>query len=301
MASAPSTLAVQKEEVLSLMSICCGEGEFTLNSPHSLTELETLSDFSEETGNSTPLISLTVKTVVPICDARAQTVEIHTTFELPKSYPEEAPLIQLSSVDLSTEILVTLQQKARMFAETLRPDPSMFPVLCWLQDSIAELPARSLSCVNCQGNQPQLMCSKAASRQPGNLQSDLTEHNVPGMHEPSIPEVRSTVGSSLRMNEDFTVCIARIDHMRNERRYVKVLNSLAQDLSVSGKILNCGRSHVYVILTSASVGSLGEFLRRWRTQNVDVDARGRPCKEKLISVLCRQQMDQSEALLPQIR
>ena len=86
------------------------------------------------------------------------------------------------------------------------------------------------------------------------------------------------------------VCIAKLDHMRNEQKYLKLLNSWAKELTLSGKVLHTGPHSIYVVIVGTNDSgdaSVSEFLKRWKTQNVDIDSQGRLCKEKLLSVLCQ--------------
>lgn len=74
--------------------------------------------------------------------------------------------------------------------------------------------------------------------------------------------------------------------MRNEAKYFKLLNSWAKELEITGKVLKMEqRQHgIYVVLLGGAK-ELAEFVSRWKTQNVDVDSRGRHCKEKMITFL----------------
>ncbi len=301
MASWSLNLEVQKDEILSLMNIYCGEDECKLKMPPSLAELERLCETSVETGNDAHPISLTVKLVVPVGDgdAMSQPVKVFTTFDLPRAYPGEVPVIQLSSADLQTGSLVELQQKAIAFAEVLRPDPSMFSILSWLHDRVAELLANDPLIQErreerIQDNTP-VYLSRPYFTTANSRASKLSPHEcspIAVVHSKVEPQKVCSHGSMA----GFTVCIARIDHMRKEHKYLKVLNSWARELTIGGRILNCGQSHIYTVLVGRNPSNMGEFMRRWRTQSVDVDARGRPCKEKLLNILCHLQQHLPEAL-----
>lgn len=85
------------------------------------------------------------------------------------------------------------------------------------------------------------------------------------------------------------VLIARLDHIRNKDKYLKLLQTWARELGVHGKILNVGKHHIYPVLLGPE-RTIAEFLRRWRTEKVDVDSRGRPCKERMIEVLYQERV-----------
>ena len=75
--------------------------------------------------------------------------------------------------------------------------------------------------------------------------------------------------------------------MRNEQKYFKLLQSWAKELSIAGKLLRTGCHEITAVLFGER-RVMGEFLKRWKTQNVDIDSHGRPCKEKMLTVLCQQ-------------
>lgn len=77
--------------------------------------------------------------------------------------------------------------------------------------------------------------------------------------------------------------------MRSEQKYFKLLNSWAKELGVTGKVVKSGPHNITVVLLGKS-RAIEEFVRRWKTQNVDIDSHGRPCKEKMITVLCQQML-----------
>jgi hypothetical protein len=89
-----------------------------------------------------------------------------------------------------------------------------------------------------------------------------------------------------------TVVIA-LDHMRDRRMYMKILKSWVEDLRIAGTISRREEldskgltKDVYIVLQGRTK-SLDEFLRRLRTENVDVNSKGQACKERMSSVLAR--------------
>ena len=59
---------------------------------------------------------------------------------------------------------------------------------------------------------------------------------------------------------------------------------------ITGKVLKMGRCAVYVVLLGDNK-AISEFIKRWKTQNVDIDSHGKSCKEKMMSILCQQQIE----------
>ena len=90
------------------------------------------------------------------------------------------------------------------------------------------------------------------------------------------------------VNDDKTtsLTVIEIDHMRNRSKYVKCLEQFAMHLSVEILILHIDfKANHWIIVKHDSVDQLKEFVKRLKTQSVDVDAKGRPCKERLSKVL----------------
>ena len=73
--------------------------------------------------------------------------------------------------------------------------------------------------------------------------------------------------------------------MRDKRNYIKTIEKWSKELEITGNIIFHGKLKVFLILLG-SEDSLKSFHQQLKTQNVDIDSRGRPCKEKLSKVLC---------------
>ena len=85
-------------------------------------------------------------------------------------------------------------------------------------------------------------------------------------------------------------CILKIDHMNDAENYRKTLRGWVRALALGGRLLYAcsGRRAIgiFVVLHGAP-SDVGGFLQRLRTETVDVDRSGRPCKERQSTVLCR--------------
>ena len=86
-------------------------------------------------------------------------------------------------------------------------------------------------------------------------------------------------------SQDTFVSIIHLDHMRDKRNYIKTIEKWSQELEITGNIIFHGKLKVFLILLG-SEDSLKSFHQQLKTQNVDIDSRGRPCKEKLSKLLC---------------
>ena len=92
------------------------------------------------------------------------------------------------------------------------------------------------------------------------------------------------------LTDDREECILKIDHMNDADGYRKILRNWARALALSGRVLyaNSGkRVHGVFVVLHGAPSSVGGFLQRLRTENVDVDRSGRPCKERQSTVLAR--------------
>ena len=285
MAGKTTDWEVQREEVLALKSIYCGPGECTLLSPHTFAQLEC----SDQSGcrndvHSFP-VSLEFRLAVPIdqevTSSNKAGQKITVTFQLSESYPEISPQIIVSSEHIHTACLDALQQNALAYACSLKPEPCLFSVLEMLKDNAMEMVANDPSCVV-------LKSPSSLNTHPQQERSWQTCRDSPASSQESPAGCHISGKCTADGSTDPCVCIARIKHMRHEQKYFKILNSWSKELGIRGKVLNAGLNAIYVVLVG-SIPSVSELLQRWKTQNIDVDSQGKPCKEKMISILCRKQ------------
>lgn len=76
-----------------------------------------------------------------------------------------------------------------------------------------------------------------------------------------------------------------IDHMRNQSMYLKILKKWADRYDVLVKVVDYGLHNIYVQLLSNDERNIDVFMKQWKTQCVDVDSHGKPCKEHLLTVV----------------
>jgi hypothetical protein len=84
--------------------------------------------------------------------------------------------------------------------------------------------------------------------------------------------------------------VVHLDHMRDRKMYTKILNQWARQLSLHGAVFSPIVAKVSVnlykdvlVVLEGGAQELREFGRRLRTQTVDVNAQGKPCKERMSS------------------
>ena len=86
--------------------------------------------------------------------------------------------------------------------------------------------------------------------------------------------------------------VLHIDHMNDPPSYTRLLQQWCAQLGVSCVLLHIGeltntRLRGADLVMRADRAALSEFAHRLRTEYVDVDARGRKCRERQATILCR--------------
>lgn len=81
--------------------------------------------------------------------------------------------------------------------------------------------------------------------------------------------------------------LVHVDHMNDPKQYRKWLQRSCAALDIHLLIQQCfiGRPKILVALASTDRASLTILLKKWRSQKVDMDARGIPCLERCMTVL----------------
>ena len=257
------------EELVTLRSIYCAPGEFVVVFP------PTLSSDSLDTappGGLPAFVTIEIALHVPVGDDldSHECIQLKVALTLSREYPvDDAPLIELASPHLKSNSLTELGHDSIQYGLSLKPEPSLFAILERLKLSVADTVQRDPSCLV-------KTARKESEIHPPRDLSSMSDHSVQGLP------------GSIVLNSEASrhVCVAKIDHMRSERKYFKLLKSWSEELDMSGKVVNAGPHHIYTLLLGDE-RSLAEFVRRWRTQCVDEDAQGRPCRERLMRVLCQ--------------
>ena len=81
--------------------------------------------------------------------------------------------------------------------------------------------------------------------------------------------------------------LVELDHMRNKAGYIKILSKWADQLcSVLVIHLLHRKRKRFLLKLWGTEDNIKVFLRNLKTHAVDVDSSGKPCKEKLATVLC---------------
>ena len=101
------------------------------------------------------------------------------------------------------------------------------------------------------------------------------------------------------VEEERELLVIKIDHMRNSSDYVKTLERWSDQLGVRG-VLVVSADHGLVFLLEGDKLNTSNFLINWKTTNIDVNSRGKPCKERMIQILYRRALDKGDEMLGEI-
>lgn len=91
--------------------------------------------------------------------------------------------------------------------------------------------------------------------------------------------------ASVDSQHETWITVLKVDHMRNRQKYLKHLKKWSEELGV-GVSLFILKGTRYVVLLEGDKGDVDQYLVNWKTQCVDVDSKGKPCKEKMLTI-CR--------------
>jgi len=92
------------------------------------------------------------------------------------------------------------------------------------------------------------------------------------------------------VEEEIEVLIVKIDHMRNSSNYVKTLEDWTEQFALTGALIISKQDGIVLMMEGEKYG-VSKFIQNWKSVNIDVDSRGKPCKEKMIQILFRGKTD----------
>ena len=111
--------------------------------------------------------------------------------------------------------------------------------------------------------------------------------------QPMLMELRNWVSDNWKVYRNVSevggVCAAvqetcwillHLDHMRSKAKYTKTIMKWTKELSLCGRLVFCDK--LILILLQGSEQDIKEYISRQKTVNVDVDSKGRSCKERML-------------------
>ena len=196
-------------------------------------------------------VALNMTEIVLTAPDLSCTIRLH----LPESYPNEAPSRLAIRFDPSASRELSSRAEERVMKSLVGclGDPYQMNAVMALQEFLAENPA-----------------------------SSTTTDAVVDSPSKEGDEGNSTTTTTTARD---WVVIVKLDHMRNRQKYCKHLKKWSSDLGVGVSVFVLKEVRFAVVLRGDR-REVDQFLVNWKTQCVDVDAKGKPCKEKLMTV-CR--------------
>ena len=102
-------------------------------------------------------------------------------------------------------------------------------------------------------------------------------------------------GGGAQNNAELSKCVLlKLDHMRSKQKYRKLIVKFANEFVLSGRLLFYGKM-IWIILYGKSE-NIREYLKWHKTGNVDVDSSGKPCKERMMTVLLEKEQELPEEM-----
>ncbi|WIA14287.1 hypothetical protein OEZ85_002821 [Tetradesmus obliquus] len=187
-------------------------------------------------------------------------LQANLVFDMPPGYPAEAAMrCHVTSPQLSRDATDTLSQQLQQQAEALQGAECLHELADALQQQLQQLEQHQQAQPAPSSQPPQ--CG-APSRSSGNGGSSRSSRSA------DVPVVR---------------LLLRLDHMRSKASYSRTIKQWAAELSLTGLLLFW--QSVILILLEGCPADLAQYLYLARTVCVDVDASGRKCRERMMTVL----------------
>lgn len=266
-----SGCADQDLEVSALRSIYCKEGEMTdskdLDHRKILINLDV-----------TRLPDKNVLTQSERCSARV-------LFSLPHDYPESScPLVEVKCLHLDKTAMDVITEALFQRAQELQGQMMLLDLACLAKELVEN---ELLGSAKLQRTEFESSCFNQASVSKGGLCSprfSQAQKSEEGKRVTSQNLASGEVLLSADCTSNFVTTLLHLDHMRSKSSYCKLIKKWVLELGLVGRLIFCQR--LIFILLQGNQKAIKEYIVRNRTTNVDVDSKGKSCKERMLSVLC---------------
>ncbi|CAH1776001.1 unnamed protein product [Owenia fusiformis] len=194
---------------------------------------------------------------------------IEITFQLSSEYPNQVPHISIFCDTINRTQLSQLKHSCLDYANELKGDNMIMNVVQWLQENTDFL-------IN-------------EHPQKDNPDSDVKhDHDTDPINRTENDSISATndIGACVRANDTESsnwTALLSLDHMRSKTKYIKTIKKWVDQLGLQGRLIFQGK--LILILLQGHKESIKEYLTLQRTVNVDVDSKGRSCKEKMMKIL----------------
>ncbi|KAL6763360.1 hypothetical protein V8C86DRAFT_2499523 [Haematococcus lacustris] len=208
----------------------------------------------------------------------------------------------------------------------LAPCKPQRPACCQWVSQVTALVAELADTAAAQGERcllevMQLVCSSAEAPLPpglamrGSSGSPCSQQQQPQQQGPAPPAAAEPFGQAGSAGltqvsqggpggvqaEGVEVLLLRLDHMHDPALYTRTVKAWCQELRLAGRLIIVAgasgprartalrsRPQLLLLLLLGPGPDLQRYLQRHRTQNVDVDSRGRKCRERMMAVVLQQ-------------
>ncbi|XP_061192583.1 RWD domain-containing protein 3-like [Saccostrea echinata] len=185
------------------------------------------------------------------------TLTVTVRMQFPSLYPRQLPTVSCQCEDrsLSRELMTSLTDLSTQIQGT---------------PMITDLLARAQEMINHRVS----------------VEAQITDNNLDeiGSHQTPAPSEAHGGGSVKKDQGEGTVtAVLLLDHMRSKTRYIQTIQKWVTSLSIQGCLVFTGKL-IFLVLQGHSA-NIKEYIKLQRSSNVDVDSRGKKCKERMMSVL----------------
>ncbi|CAG5114721.1 unnamed protein product [Candidula unifasciata] len=293
----------QEEEIESLRAIFCRDGEFTA-----------------EKATEGQLVTINFDLCSDVEAERNRTngsVSILLTPEYPQT---QQPKINIRCSYLPVSAIANIMQKVKEAAASLQGQPMLLD-LCYLAQELLEGEMKALQSVehNADGDSfvsqtkmPGAITKRHLQKQRLNnigsecpfisLDNSLTVKNSKSEcrnHDSSrtcqLQDMKSTHNKQVHKSKDqnlsgpenglkLMTVLLQLDHMRSKNNYIKLIKKWSVALGLPGRLIFCNK--LILILLQGTSQAIKEYVIMNRTTIVDVDSKGKGCKERMLTVLC---------------
>ncbi|CAL1536693.1 unnamed protein product [Lymnaea stagnalis] len=272
----------QEDEIEALKAIFCKEGELETNKGQDGHQVTIYFQFQHitfkrdfDSGNTSVTVSL------------------------PSSYPQkDLPVITLKCTFLSVNTLLILTGKIQERANSLLGEAMLMNLFFYAQELLEEEAHKYLNTkLELAENIRQSQINGCCVNVKPNLQESIdksetsvydTQAMVPAddtLHD-KLPESTEKPSQKVRSRNDSktVTCVLQLDHMRSKQSYTKLIKKWILELGLTGRLCFCQK--IILIILQGNISAVKEYIVKNRTTNVDVDSKGRSCKERMLTVLC---------------
>ena len=242
------------EEIDTLRAIFCQDGEFCLHS-----DLDSLHEANAYSISFSINVNVNVQTAYSPSSAASssvaykepKTVNLVLSVSIDCKYPDELESISVTSTDMTRAEVDTLkaglvQYIGRCFKG--RGEPMILDIVQWMKENTERFIVK------------------------GKERIHAIHQQSSGAEEQGKPNVSSE-----------KCFVLKLDHMRAKQKYKKTIISWMNELNLYGRLIFFKKS-IWIVVYGKHE-TIREYIKLHRSQNVDVDSGGRPCKERMMSIL----------------